>query len=80
MLSGVEGDDEEIEEEGDEDGANTEDYLKAQQAKLEEEKKALLDNQNIMAEVSNPCGAVGHHLVNQHQAWFVRERFTSVRY
>lgn len=53
-LIGVEGDEEEIEEEeeeGNEDGSNEEDYLKAEQARLEENKKALLENQNIMAEV-----------------------------
>lgn len=47
----MEGDDEEIEEEGEENGSNAEDYLKAEQNKLEENKKALLENQNIMAEV-----------------------------
>ena len=43
--------DEEIEEEGEEGGQSADDKIKAEQTKLEEDKKALQDNHSMMAEV-----------------------------
>ena len=42
---------EEIEEEGEEGVESTDDKIKAERAKLEEDKKALEDNHSMMAEV-----------------------------
>lgn len=50
VSKGVEIEDDDNEDDTADQG-QVEDYIKAEQAKLEQEKKALLENQNLVAEV-----------------------------